>query len=185
MNKAELTDEQIEGLWREVYGYCPGLIARRDAIEFARAIEAAHGIGVAPSDDGPIMRRGSRGDGSDWMGTMRECLEDAQEAARVEAALGDEARAEVKRLRALLDAAGVKVDAQPSTVDRLRALMAEAAATPGKAVELPPDLAAELSAESAAQCRAEILAIRQREYMPSRDGGAGRSGETVAHADGY
>lgn len=49
--------------------------------------------------DGPQMRRGSHGDGSDWMGSMRECLNDAMQAASVEANLGDEARAEVKQLR--------------------------------------------------------------------------------------
>jgi hypothetical protein len=77
----------------------------------AQAIDA-HVLGPrtadVPVDDGPVMRRGTKGDGTPWMGTMRECLEDAREAARVESSLGDEARAEVKRLRELLAAHGVK-----------------------------------------------------------------------------
>ncbi len=43
---AELKDEQIEGVWLETYGYRPGLIARRDAIDFARAILAASRLPV-------------------------------------------------------------------------------------------------------------------------------------------
>jgi hypothetical protein len=50
--------------------------------------------------DGPIMQRGTCGDGAPWMGTMRECLEDAYDAAKVEAELRREACAEVKQLRA-------------------------------------------------------------------------------------
>ena len=46
--------------------------------------------------DGPIMKRGTRGDGSDLMGTMRECLEDARQAAAAAASLGDEARARLR-----------------------------------------------------------------------------------------
>jgi hypothetical protein len=57
-----------------------------------------------------------------------------------------------------------------STVERLRALMAEAAASPGKTVTIPADLTAELAAESSARTREAILEIRRREYMPSRDG---------------
>lgn len=56
------------------------------------------------------------------------------------------------------------------TVERLHALMAEAAASPGKTVTIPADLAAELAAEHFARTREAILEIRRREYMPSRDG---------------
>lgn len=48
--------------------------------------------------------------------------------------------------------------------------MAEAAAHPGKPVAIPADLAAEVSADLNASTREAILAIRQREYMPHRDG---------------
>ncbi|HYF34560.1 MAG TPA: hypothetical protein VD994_04660 [Prosthecobacter sp.] len=44
--------------------------------------------------DGPMMRRGEDGNGKPWMGTMRECLEDAKGAARVEARLAREMRDE-------------------------------------------------------------------------------------------
>lgn len=52
--------------------------------------------------DGPLMRRGTDGAGNLWVGTMRECLEDARLAARAEAQLGDQARAELKAVRARL-----------------------------------------------------------------------------------
>jgi hypothetical protein len=52
--------------------------------------------------DGPTMQRGTSGDGTTWMGTMRECLQDAQDAAVTEARLGDEARARVKVLERLV-----------------------------------------------------------------------------------
>jgi hypothetical protein len=55
------------------------------------------------------------------------------------------------------------------TRERLRALMAQAAAAPGTAVEIPSDLVAAISGEIAAQCRQEIIAIRKRECLLSRD----------------
>jgi hypothetical protein len=56
------------------------------------------------------------------------------------------------------------------TIQRLRALMAEAFSSPGKTVTIPADLTAELATESSARNREAILEIRRREYMPSRDG---------------
>lgn len=82
--------------------------------------EAAHALlntSVAPKDlltraadaiarlaaDGPIVQRGTAGDGSPRMGTMREAWNDGLLAARVEAGLRDEARAEVLCLEAKVE----------------------------------------------------------------------------------
>lgn len=58
---------------------------------------------LALVNDGPTMRRGSDGDGNPWMGTMRECLQDARDAARIEARLRDEAQNELRVVRRLLE----------------------------------------------------------------------------------
>lgn len=52
--------------------------------------------------DGPIMERGKRTDGTPYMGTMREVLNDYKSAAQVEAKEGDKARAELAQLRAAI-----------------------------------------------------------------------------------
>lgn len=56
--------------------------------------------------DGPIMERGKRSDGTPYIGTMREVLNDYKSAAQVEAKDGDRARAELAQLRAAIKEAG-------------------------------------------------------------------------------
>ena len=48
---------------------------------------------------GPEMQRGTHADGSPWIGTMRDVLEDCKTAASVEAGLRREAQAEIEALR--------------------------------------------------------------------------------------
>jgi hypothetical protein len=60
--------------------------------------------------NGPVMRRGSYGDGRDWMGTMRQCLLDSQEAADVESKLRDEAWETVRAKNAEIEF--LRVDAR-------------------------------------------------------------------------
>ncbi len=50
--------------------------------------------------DGPIIERGISGDGSVWMGTMREVMSDYRSAADIESRESDHWRAECLRLRA-------------------------------------------------------------------------------------
>jgi hypothetical protein len=50
--------------------------------------------------NGPVIRRGSRGDGVPWMGTMREVLEDYKQAAHIEAQARREAMTELRALKA-------------------------------------------------------------------------------------
>lgn len=54
---------------------------------------------AALTENGPPMQRGTTIEGTPWMGTMREVLEDYKSAADTEARWGDEARAEVAGLR--------------------------------------------------------------------------------------
>ena len=60
---------------------------------------------AALTENGPPMQRGTTIEGTPWMGTMREVLEDYKSAADTEARWGDEARAEVAGLRKALAAA--------------------------------------------------------------------------------
>ena len=60
---------------------------------------------AALTENGPPMQRGTTIEGTPWMGTMREVLEDYKSAADTEARWGDEARAEVAGLREALAAA--------------------------------------------------------------------------------
>ena len=57
---------------------------------------------AALTENGPPMQRGTTIEGTPWMGTMREVLEDYKSAADTEARWGDEARAEVAGLRSTL-----------------------------------------------------------------------------------
>ena len=57
---------------------------------------------AALTENGPPMQRGTTIEGTPWMGTMREVLEDYKSAADTEARWGDEARAEVAGLREAL-----------------------------------------------------------------------------------
>lgn len=59
---------------------------------------------AALTENGPPMQRGTTIEGTPWMGTMRDVLEDYKSAADTEARWGDEARAEVAGLREALQA---------------------------------------------------------------------------------
>lgn len=48
--------------------------------------------------NGPQMSRGTRGDGSDWFGTMRDCLNDSIDAADCEAAEVDRLNRQISKL---------------------------------------------------------------------------------------
>lgn len=50
--------------------------------------------------DGPVMQRGTNADGTPWMGTMRECLNDYKLAADVEAQEVDRLNKELAALKA-------------------------------------------------------------------------------------
>lgn len=50
--------------------------------------------------NGPQMQRGHSGDGTIWMGSMRECLADARSCADAEASIADALVTENKVLRA-------------------------------------------------------------------------------------
>ena len=77
-------DEQPDG---DPHGECAAEIARLTAEN------------EALRKHGPPMQRGTTIEGTPWMGTMREVLEDYKSAADTEARWGDEARAEVAGLR--------------------------------------------------------------------------------------
>ena len=71
---------------------------------------------AALTENGPPMQRGTTIEGTPWMGTMREVLEDYKSAADTEARWGDEARAEVAGLRKALAAARAALgDKTPTT----------------------------------------------------------------------
>lgn len=58
----------------------------------------------AARPDAGLVRRGSYGDGTPWMGTWEEVAGDYKQAAQVEARIADELRAELASLRASRDA---------------------------------------------------------------------------------
>lgn len=75
-----------------------GSIRWKQIDELENALQERKAAALLAADKGgPIMQRGTHADGTPWVGTMRECLEDAREAAQVESA-------ERRRLEALLDA---------------------------------------------------------------------------------
>ena len=112
----ERADEHYhgEGLADAVHAHAAAVSAAKDA-EIAglrEYLDAAQRRGeelraqvAALTENGPPMQRGTTIEGTPWMGTMREVLEDYKSAADTEARWGDEARAEVAGLRKALAAA--------------------------------------------------------------------------------
>ena len=91
------------GWWRHdkhpspLHAHAAAVSAERDAEIAGLRAEVA-----ALTENGPPMQRGTTIEGTPWMGTMREVLEDYKSAADTEARWGDEARAEVAGLRSTL-----------------------------------------------------------------------------------
>ena len=90
-----LTDRELQTM-RNLGGFS------EDAADEIAALRAQV---AALTENGPPMQRGTTIEGTPWMGTMREVLEDYKSAADTEARWGDEARAEVAGLRKALAAA--------------------------------------------------------------------------------
>ncbi len=99
------TDAKAAG-WhaRDMAGLLPRLPAELDRVRAELADLQANG---------PIVQRGITGTKQPWMGTMREAWNDALDCARAEACLGDDARAELKQVRAERDALKVQIDSLP------------------------------------------------------------------------
>lgn len=68
--------------------------------EAADALEAQASEIEALTKHGPPMQRGVRGDGTPWMGTMLDVLNDYKQAAEVEAGIRQEYGREIEALRA-------------------------------------------------------------------------------------
>jgi chromosome segregation ATPase len=143
---------------------------------YAAAIEGIDGLKAerdALKAEGPSMRRGVTGEGKPWMGTMRECLEDAKQAAAVEAGLRREVeaereallaeharlRAEHATLRAEFDAAGQRL---AETCAQLAKTLAER-----KALQEQFEDAAEAAAEH--QRTVVVVATQLRACERERD----------------
>ena len=87
-----LTDRELQTM-RNLGGFS------EDAADEIAALRAEV---AALTENGPPMQRGTTIEGTPWMGTMREVLEDYKSAADTEARWGDEARAEIAGLREAL-----------------------------------------------------------------------------------
>ena len=74
---------------------------------------------AALTENGPPMQRGTTIEGTPWMGTMREVLEDYKSAADTEARWGDEARAEVAGLRSTLADSRAYVERLKQRIDEM------------------------------------------------------------------
>ena len=74
---------------------------------------------AALTENGPPMQRGTTIEGTPWMGTMREVLEDYKSAADTEARWGDEARAEVAGLRSTLADSRAYVERLKKRIDEM------------------------------------------------------------------
>ena len=74
---------------------------------------------AALTENGPPMQRGTTIEGTPWMGTMREVLEDYKSAADTEAKWGDEARAEVAGLRSTLADSRAYVERLKKRIDEM------------------------------------------------------------------
>ena len=97
-------DEQPDG---DPHGECAAEIARLTAEN------------EALRKHGPPMQRGTTIEGTPWMGTMREVLEDYKSAADTEAKWGDEARAEVAGLRSTLADSRAYVERLKKRIDEM------------------------------------------------------------------
>lgn len=77
--------------------------------------------------NGPTMRRGINVDGTPWMGTMRDVLNDYASTATTESILGDEARADARALQAQHDDDKSDLLAMQRERDKLQAQVTEQA----------------------------------------------------------
>lgn len=92
-NPAKL--DEIEQVLRDRAALTPD----EEAMLIAAAREA-----IALRENGPPMQRGTLGDGSPWMGTMRDVLNDYREAAEAEAHERRRAQQEAAAYRTLIEA---------------------------------------------------------------------------------
>ena len=104
-----LTDRELQTM-RNLGGFS------EDAADEIAALRAEV---AALTENGPPMQRGTTIEGTPWMGTMREVLEDYKSAADTEAKWGDEARAEVAGLRSTLADSRAYVERLKKRIDEM------------------------------------------------------------------